>query len=134
MLAIGRPQLDRAGIHNMTLHEGDAAALPFPDNTFDVVMSVFGWHELPTDSRHQAIDETVRVLRPGGRVVAIDLDQPPTARPAFNAYLRLTERPHARDVLGTGLADEFTAHHLTITGHEPSTSWTTPFQVLQAHT
>lgn len=133
MLAIGRTRLNRAGIGNVTLHHGDAAALPFDDDTFDVVMSVFGWHELPTDIRHRAIDETLRVLRPGGQVIAIDLDPPPTAHTVFDIYLRLTERPHARDVLGTGLADTFTAHGLTITVHQPARSWAAPFQIVHAH-
>ncbi|MBU8822749.1 class I SAM-dependent methyltransferase [Mycolicibacterium goodii] len=133
MLAVGRTRLHRAGMDNVTLHQGDAAALPFDDDTFDVVMSVLGWHELPTDIRHRAIDETIRVLRPGGQLIAIDLDPPPTARTAFDIYLRLTERPHARDVLGTGLADAFAAHGLTITAHEPATSWAAPFQMVHAH-
>ncbi|MFA5708025.1 MAG: class I SAM-dependent methyltransferase [Mycolicibacterium sp.] len=133
MLATGRTRLRRAGIGNMALHEGDVAALPFDDDTFDIVMSVFGWHELPTDTRHRAIDETLRVLRPGGQVIAIDLDPPPAARTVFDLYLRLTERPHARDVLGTGLADAFTAHGLTVTSHQPARSWARPFQIVHAH-
>ena len=59
MLAVGRRYLTRAGIGTVALHEGDAAALPFGNDTFDVVMSVFGWHELPTDIRHRAIDEAI---------------------------------------------------------------------------
>jgi demethylmenaquinone methyltransferase/2-methoxy-6-polyprenyl-1,4-benzoquinol methylase len=133
MLAFGRSRLRRAGIGTVALHEGDAAALPFDDDTFDVVMSVFGWHELPTDIRHQAIDETIRVLRPGGQVIAIDLDPPPTARSVFDIYLRLGERPHARDVLGTGLADAFTAHGLAVITHVPARSWAAPFQIVHAH-
>lgn len=133
MLAVGRTRARRAGIGTVALYEGDAAALPFGDDTFDVVMSVFGWHELPTEVRHRAIEETIRVLRPGGQVIAIDLDPPPTARTIFDIYLRLTERPHARDVLGTRLADAFTAHGLTITTHLPARSWAAPFQIVHAH-
>ena len=45
--------------------EGDAEALPFPDASFDVVLSVFGCMFAP---RHQvAAEEMLRVLRPGGR-------------------------------------------------------------------
>lgn len=133
MLAVGRRQLGRHHIDNVTLHEDDAAALSFDDDTFDVVMSVFGWHELPTETRHRAIDEAVRVLRPGGQVIAVDLDPPPTARPVFDLYLRLTEQPHARDVLGTGLADAFAAHSLTISTHQPARSWAASLQIIHAH-
>ncbi|WP_372791377.1 class I SAM-dependent methyltransferase [Paraconexibacter sp.] len=47
------------------LVEGDAEALPFPDESFDVVISTFGIMFAP---RHAvAAAEVVRVLRPGGR-------------------------------------------------------------------
>jgi len=46
--------------------EGDAEELPFPDASFDVVLSTFGVMFAP---RHRvAASELVRVLRPGGRL------------------------------------------------------------------
>ena len=46
--------------------EGDAEALPFPDESFDVVLSTFGCMFTP---RHEAAaSELARVLRPGGRI------------------------------------------------------------------
>jgi SAM-dependent methyltransferase len=46
--------------------EGDAEALPFPDASFDHVLSVFGVQFAP---RHQvAADEMARVCRPGGQL------------------------------------------------------------------
>jgi SAM-dependent methyltransferase len=46
--------------------EGDAEALPFGDETFDRVLSVFGVQFAP---RHQVVaDELVRVCRPGGAI------------------------------------------------------------------
>jgi SAM-dependent methyltransferase len=47
--------------------EGDAEALPFPDASFDVVLSTFGVMFAP--DAVQAGRELVRVLRPGGRMV-----------------------------------------------------------------
>jgi SAM-dependent methyltransferase len=45
--------------------EGDAEAMPFPDGTFDAVVSNFGIHHVPRPER--ALAEALRVLRPGGR-------------------------------------------------------------------
>ena len=45
---------------------GDAQALPFPDNAFDVVLSVFGVIFAPDQER--AMAELLRVTRPGGRI------------------------------------------------------------------
>ena len=132
MLAVGRSQLRRSGVGNVTLHRGDAAILPFPDNTFDVVMSVFGWHELPTDTRREAVKESVRVLRPGGAIIAIDHDAPPKLGRAYRAYIGLIERAHAREVLGSGLADLFVDHRLVVTNHHPASSWSVPVQIDRA--
>jgi arsenite methyltransferase len=55
------------------LHTGDMRALPFPDGSFDVVLSSLALHNIPTRvGRTEAIDEGVRVLKPGGRVVLVD--------------------------------------------------------------
>lgn len=49
-------------------------ALPFPQDTFDVVVSNIAIHNIPgSKGREQAIDEAVRVLMPGGRLLVADL-------------------------------------------------------------
>lgn len=50
----------------LELREGDAEALPFPDGTFDVVLSTFGVMFAPDQDR--AARELVRVCRHGGRI------------------------------------------------------------------
>jgi arsenite methyltransferase len=54
------------------LRVGQAQALPFPDQTFDVVLAVTTLAHLP--DAEQAIPELVRVARSGGRVGVFDLD------------------------------------------------------------
>jgi arsenite methyltransferase len=56
------------------LHTRDMTDLQFPDASFDLVVSNLAIHNLPgNEARLCAIDEAVRVLRPGGRVVIADL-------------------------------------------------------------
>jgi ubiquinone/menaquinone biosynthesis C-methylase UbiE len=68
------------------LRTGDMTALPFDDASFDVIISNIAIHNIKSaDGRARAIDEAVRVLRPGGRLLIADLA-------AVDAYRsRLTE-------------------------------------------
>jgi SAM-dependent methyltransferase len=52
----------------------DMTALPLPDESVDVVVSSLAIHNIPARAgRRQALDEAVRVLRPGGRLAIADL-------------------------------------------------------------
>lgn len=53
-----------------------AEQLPFPDGSFDVVLSTLMLHHLPRTSRQQCANEIRRVLKPGGRVLAVDFGRP----------------------------------------------------------
>jgi SAM-dependent methyltransferase len=56
------------------LHTGDMTALPFEDNSFDFVVSSLAIHNIRGRAgREKAIDEAVRVLRPGGRLLIADI-------------------------------------------------------------
>jgi SAM-dependent methyltransferase len=56
------------------LHTRDMTDLQFPDASFDLVVSSLAIHNLPGDAaRLAAIDEAVRVVRPGGHIAIADL-------------------------------------------------------------
>lgn len=66
LIEIARERSAEAGVE-IEWVEGDAEALPFADESFDVVLSVVGVQFAP---RHQVVaSELSRVARPGGRVV-----------------------------------------------------------------
>ena len=58
--------------HLPQLIQGNAEAIPFLNNFFDAVVSVFLFHELPPDVRQNAINECYRVMKPGGMLVLCD--------------------------------------------------------------
>ena len=61
---------------------GSAAQLPFGDDEFDCVVSCMTFHEVrDLDDKTKALAEALRVLRPGGRFVVIDLFSSPAYYP-----------------------------------------------------
>jgi len=70
MLARAQENARLAGVAPIEFREGSAEALPFPDNTFDVVISN-GVFNLVVD-KPKALHEVFRVLKPGGRFMLAD--------------------------------------------------------------
>ncbi len=67
-----------AALENVTdrieVHTADMTALPLADESVDVVVSSLAIHNIPTRAgRREALDQAVRVLRPGGRLAIADL-------------------------------------------------------------
>ena len=67
MLDLARDSAALAGYDDVDWVVGDAERLPFPDDSFDSVLSSFGHVFAPDSTR--AGDELIRVAAPGGRVV-----------------------------------------------------------------
>lgn len=89
MLAVGRRKVAEAGLdRRVTLIQGDCLALPFPDGSFDTVTVAFGVRNFEHLDRGYA--EMARVLRPGGKLIVLELSVPtsPMVRPFYRLYTR----------------------------------------------
>jgi demethylmenaquinone methyltransferase/2-methoxy-6-polyprenyl-1,4-benzoquinol methylase len=87
MLAVGRAKVERAGLGDrIRLVEGDALDLPYPDESFDGAVVGFGLRNM-TDVR-RAVAEMRRVVRPGGRVLSLEVSHPeqPLVALGFHIY------------------------------------------------
>jgi demethylmenaquinone methyltransferase/2-methoxy-6-polyprenyl-1,4-benzoquinol methylase len=106
MLAAGRKKVRAAGLADrVTLTLGDSLALAFPDATFDAATAAFGVRNF--ENLAAGLAEIRRVVKPGGRVVILELSEPKALlmRCLYRFYLR-----HYIPRVGrwlTGLASEY---------------------------
>ena len=64
MMSAAQARAKQIGMANVRFVQGDVGALPFEDASFDIVLSLNGFHAFP--DKEAAYRETFRVLKPGG--------------------------------------------------------------------
>ena len=64
MMENAKKRAGAMGISNVSFVQGDVGALPFQDESFDIVLSLNGFHAFP--DKDAAFRETARVLKKGG--------------------------------------------------------------------
>ncbi len=75
MLAIGENKVREAGLaDSVTFLQGDAMNLPYETNSFDMAMSAFAMRNVPDVKR--MLSEMYRVVKPGGKVMTLELAKP----------------------------------------------------------
>jgi demethylmenaquinone methyltransferase/2-methoxy-6-polyprenyl-1,4-benzoquinol methylase len=102
MIETGRKKGGRAGNGEIIAFvQGDAERLSFPDGSFDAVTVGFGLRNLVDLDR--GLDEIFRVLKPGGRLSALEFSLPrrPWHRSVYAFYSFRVMLPAARVITGT---------------------------------
>lgn len=75
MLDVGQKKIDAKGLSQIiTLEQADSEALPFEDNTFDIVTVAFGVRNF--ENLEKGISEIYRVLKPNGKILVLEFSQP----------------------------------------------------------
>jgi demethylmenaquinone methyltransferase/2-methoxy-6-polyprenyl-1,4-benzoquinol methylase len=75
MLEKARRRVSAAGYANVDLQEADARQLPFPDGTFDVLYNSYMLDLIPLTDLPVVLAEFRRVLKPGGRLVLVNMSK-----------------------------------------------------------
>jgi SAM-dependent methyltransferase len=86
----------REQLSNVTWHHGDVTALPYPDNSFSIVVTRFSLHHLVNPVA--TLKDMVRVCSSGGRIIVADMYASENASKAaqWNRLERLRDPSHVR--------------------------------------
>ncbi len=102
---------------------GAAEDLPFRSDGFDIVSSIYLFHELPPKVRRQVAAEMTRVVAPGGRVVVIDSLQTgdtPELDGLLELFPQLFHEPYYRSYLTEDVVALFADAGLELTASWPA--------------
>ena len=86
MLDIFHQRIKGVGLTNISIQHGDAQSLPYADNLFDAVFSMFGLMFFP--DRSKGFAEIHRTLKPGGKIAVTSwapVEQSPAMQTMFGA-------------------------------------------------
>lgn len=86
MLEQGRERMLNAGlVGNVNIAQVDAEALPFADNSFDLITIAFGLRNVTR--KEAALESMLRVLKPGGRLFVLEFSKPnELLKPAYDLF------------------------------------------------
>lgn len=105
MLAVMKRKVEDAGLTDrIDITVGSGEELPFPENTFDAVTIAFGIRNF--EDREQGLREILRVLKPDGRIIILELSEPsnPVIRWVYNLYFTRIMPVIGRKVSGNSAA------------------------------
>lgn len=106
MMELGREKIERLGFSSrIELRRADALALPFKSDRFDSAAIAFGIRNMP--DKELCLKEMCRVVRPGGRVVVLEMS--PGATAIFGAIYRLYLK-RALPIIGGIASGDFEAY------------------------
>lgn len=97
MIAMAQGKARKSGA-DVTFQVGIVEALPFPDAHFDAVFSTLMIHHLPPQIRESGARQIARVLKPGGRVLAVDFVRGGDRKPGLLTRLHHHRHLHSGEM------------------------------------
>jgi ubiquinone/menaquinone biosynthesis C-methylase UbiE len=98
MISRANKKAKKAGVQ-IVFRDGAAQTLPFPDAQFDAVLTTVMLHHLARKARQECACEMRRVLKPGGRVLAVDFGGSEREKKGFLTHFHSHGHVNLRDIM-----------------------------------
>ncbi len=85
IISIAKEKLSKTSL-NIDVQQYDGNKLPYPDNSFDHVMSSLVFHHLTLRQKYFALEEIYRILKPSGQFHIADFGKPADALQRLGFY------------------------------------------------
>ncbi len=114
------------------LIQGNSATMELPSASYDRALLFFLLHEQPESVRRATLAQTLRVVRPGGRIVIVDYHRPSRRHPLYLPMIGIlkTLEPYALDLWRNEVPDWFPPG-LTVQAITKTTSFGGLYQMLE---
>lgn len=113
MLTVGKEKAESSRMNNMIFVKGYAEELPFLNENFDIVFSRLAFHHF-TDT-NTVFSEMVRVLRPGGKLILIDMEAADEElRNTEDEIETLRDPSHVKNLSMSEMMNLFAMHNFTV--------------------
>ena len=94
MIEKARARAEKSGLTDrIHFKQGNAKELPYPDRTFDIVYNGYMLDLIPLDSFDGILKEMKRVLKPGGKLVLLNMSKPDDKKTFYESIYKWTGIP-----------------------------------------
>lgn len=102
--------------NNLVFEEGDAASLPYRDESFDMTTISYALHEMPGSIRVKVLKEMARVTKTDGCLILVDYGLPKNRLGRFLVYhiIKFYERSYYADFIKCDLAALYKESGITV--------------------
>lgn len=117
MLEVGKEKAEKENLSNISFKEGVVEDIPFPDETFDIVISRLGFHHFMDIER--PFQEMNRVLKKAGKLVIIDMEAAPEEiREVQDSIEILRDSSHVKNISNEEFVEMYKNNNFNIIKNE----------------